>query len=366
MVAPPSLIPIGLSPNPGADWRHAASERQDCWMHKGAQRWLGEHRVIDPPGALPQSASRLDAETPCQPEELEIAVTALQVDAASFRQIKTAVGEDAGAVAAHVEALIQRNGKLHNPVTGSGGMLAGCVAAAGSLFASPPPIGARIASLTSLTLTPLRIENIADVAMATGRLEVVGRAFLFGDCPWALLPADIDETAALTALDVAGAAPSVRRRTRPGDRVVVLGGGGRAGLLASIAARAAGASAVIAVDIAPAALARARVLGAATTVIEGDVRSPIDLMQKIGVPADLTVSCVDVAGAEPAAILCTAPDGRVLFFGMATSFSAACLTAEGLGRATTLEIGNGYAPGHAQETLALLRLHPEIAEWFAE
>jgi L-erythro-3,5-diaminohexanoate dehydrogenase len=70
---------------------------------------------------------------------------------------------------------------------------------------------------------------------------------------------------------------------------------------------------------------------------------------------------VGVAGAEPAAILCTQPHGTVLFFSMATSFQSAALFAEGIGSAVTLEIGNGYLEGHARETLELLRTCPALA-----
>ena len=47
-------------------------------------------------------------------------------------------------------------------------------------------------------------------------------------------------------------------------------------------------------------------------------------------PADVTVVCVDVPGCEGGAILSTAQGGTVIFFSMATSFTAAALGAEGL------------------------------------
>ena len=86
-------------------------------------------------------------------------------------------------------------------------------------------------------------------------------------------------------------------------------------------------------------------------------------MKAVGKPADLTVSCVDVPDVEPGAILVTKPDGKVLFFSMATQFSAACLAAEGFGRPVGLEIGNGFVAGHADETLALVRRHRQLQSW---
>ena len=74
-----------------------------------------------------------------------------------------------------------------------------------------------------------------------------------------------------------------------------------------------------------------------------------------GGPADVTVVCVDVPGCEGGAILATAERGTVIFFSMATSFSAAALGAEGLAADVTMLVGNGYAPGHAAYALDLLR-----------
>jgi L-erythro-3,5-diaminohexanoate dehydrogenase len=45
---------------------------------------------------------------------------------------------------------------------------------------------------------------------------------------------------------------------------------------------------------------------------------------------------------------------------MATSFTAAALTAEGLGKDVTMVIGSGYAPNHAAEALELVRSEPGL------
>ena len=68
--------------------------------------------------------------------------------------------------------------------------------------------------------------------------------------------------------------------------------------------------------------------------------------------------CVDVPGCEGGAILSTADRGTVIFFSMATSFSAAALGAEGLAADVTMLVGNGYVPGHAAYAMDLLRTSP--------
>ncbi len=54
-------------------------------------------------------------------------------------------------------------------------------------------------------------------------------------------------------------------------------------------------------------------------------------------------------------MLATADGGVVVFFSMATSFSAAALGAEGLAADVTMLVGNGYTPGHAELALRLFR-----------
>ena len=79
-----------------------------------------------------------------------------------------------------------------------------------------------------------------------------------------------------------------------------------------------------------------------------------------GGPADVTVVCVDVPGCEGGAILSTAQGGTVIFFSMATSFSAAALGAEGVAADVTMLVGNGYVPGHAELAIDLIRTEPGV------
>ncbi len=82
--------------------------------------------------------------------------------------------------------------------------------------------------------------------------------------------------------------------------------------------------------------------------------------------ADLTINCVNVPGTELASILVTRDGGTVYFFSMSTSFTAAALGAEGVGKDVTMIIGNGYATGHAEIALQTLRDYPPIQRYFLE
>jgi len=336
---------------------------------------LGTHRVIAPLGTLPQAAERIDNDF-SQPvdNELLLEVERLNIDSASFRQM-----EEAGDVAAQILVTVAARGKQHNPVTGSGGMLLGRVAHVGAslqaaMEAGRVPrvtVGERVATLVSLTLTPLHIERILSVDPARHQVEVVGRAALFESSAFAVLPNDLPERVVLSALDVAGAGPQVARMTTPGARVLVLGCGGKSGLIACAAARRAGAGRIVGVERSAAAAAGAEQLGMCDAIVVADASNAVAVSEAAmaangGATFDLTVSCVNVPDAEMGAILATRDGGTIYFFSMSTSFTKAALGAEGVSRDVTMVIGNGYAPGHAAATLALLREVSPLHRIFVE
>jgi len=322
----------------------------------------GLHRVIGQPGVLPQAAERLDATLPCQATELEISVDHIHVDASSFLQIRRRHGDDAPAMHHALLALVGHRGKLHNPVTNSGGMLTGVVRTAGPAFPLSPAPGTRIASLVSLTLTPLRLDFLGPVDLRTHSIAARGTAFLFETGIWVELPPDIPERVSLAAFDVAGAPARVRARTQRGSRVLIVGAG-NSGALAAVAAVEAGAAQVWVADIDEARLEALEQLNLpAIRPLLGDARDAVAFAELVGAPVDLTVSCVNVPEIETACILSTRRDGHILFFSMTTNFTRAALGAEGVGSAATLEIGNGFLPGHAAQVVDLLRRHPKLWE----
>jgi L-erythro-3,5-diaminohexanoate dehydrogenase len=335
---------------------------------------------VVPPRALPQQAWRLDNDfTRLFQGETLVAVETLNVDAASFAQMEEAARQ-AGAstedtlgveVAHIVVRTVADRGKQHNPVTGSGGMLLGRVAQVGEGRDDALAPGDRIASLVSLSLTPLRIDRVRAVRRSSAQIDVDGEAVLFASSACAKLPGDIAQRVALAALDVAGAAPQVARLVAPGHVVAILGAGGKSGVLCAAEARRRGGAGalVVGVESSPAAAGELRSLGFCDAVVSVDARDAVEVRRAVldvtaGREADVTFSCVNVPDAEMAAVLVTRDRGVAYFFAMSTSFTRAALGAEGVGKDVDLFIGNGYARGHAEHTLAMLRDFPAVRALF--
>jgi L-erythro-3,5-diaminohexanoate dehydrogenase len=320
---------------------------------------LGADRVLAPAGALPQPAERLDASGPLRPFEFEVAVERLCLDSTSLRNIRERSDGDPGRMAARILEIVGERGKMHNPETGSGGVLLGTVAAVGERFGDPPAIGDRIVTLASLTMTALRLESVDRIDPFDAQVEVTGTAYVSDSAPWGPVPDDIPFARVLEVYDVYGAASHTRNLAPRTGTVCVLGTG-HAGRLACAAAKdTMEDGTVIAVDVDADALARVREDGLCDIAVQADLRDPIAAVRAVreagGAAADLTVVVVNATRCEPSAILLTAPGGTVLFFSMATTFTTAALTADGMGHDVRMLVGSGFTPDVGAYALDLVR-----------
>ncbi len=343
-----------------------AATLQATWR-SGADIY-GFHRVLEPQGVLPQAALRLDTSLPIFSNELLLEVSCLHLDSASFRQLQSEVGTDEKKLRERILEIVRIRGKMHNPVTGSGGMLTGKILQKGPDFPSDLPLGTEVATLVSLTLTPLYLERILRIDQERGQVWVQGYALLFASGLWQALPKDLSMVAALEIFDVCGVVAQIRRWVQPGDRVFILGLG-RAGLLAAAWLCRWGHSTTLwGCDLLPEPLARAKRLEFFTGLLCADARRPLDFhrawLQSVGEPFDLILNTCNVSDTEASALLALRPGGRVLYFNMATDFSRVVLSAEGMGKDAQIIFGQGFVPGHGEEALGVLRYFPRLKEFF--
>jgi len=332
----------------------------------------GTHRVILPAGTLPQPALKLDNTMEIYDNEVLIEVSTLNVDSASYTQIKKSCSSDPQKMEEMILSIVEERGKLQNPVTGSGGMLIGTVKKIGENFPKNRlKVGDKIATLVSLSLTPLKIKKIIKLSPLSDQIDVEAEAILFESGLFAVLPDDIPEKLALAALDVAGAPAQVDRLVTEGDIVCIIGGGGKSGILCCYQAmqNTGPSGKVIVVEYSETNAKRIENLGLATDIIVADATNVMDVYNKVmeitgGRGCDVTVNNVNVPSTEMTSILITKGQGCVYFFSMATSFTKAALGAEGVGKDINLIVGNGYAKGHANLTLNIIRESKEIRQLF--
>ncbi len=335
----------------------------------------GTHRVIEPKGVLTQAAYKIDNDMEkLYSNEIICDVISLNVDSASFTQIEEACGGDEKKIGEMILGIVAERGKQQNPVTGSGGMFIGRVAYIGEdLKDRDLKVGDKIASLVSLSLTPLRIDKIKAIHKEIDRVDIEGKAVLFESGIYAKLPDDMSEALALAALDVAGAPAQARKLPKEGDSVLILGANGKSGVLCGYEAmkKVGPKGNVVGVVRNPKQVDALMELGVYNKVIVASATEPVAVLEKAleangGREYDVSISCVNIEACEMSAILPVKDLGIVYFFSMATSFTRAALGAEGIGKDVMMIVGNGYAKDHAEITLNVLRENPKLRKLFDE
>jgi L-erythro-3,5-diaminohexanoate dehydrogenase len=310
----------------------------------------------------------LDPNLPARPGELVVDCERLQVDSVSFRQLREEASDDLGRMAARIKEIVAQRGKLENPVTGSGGVLIGRAAA--TVRSRGVTKGDRIVSLVSLTLTPLYIHEVHEIHLTSHQVEISGHAILCEAYPFANAPDDLPLGVTLAALDVSSAPAQLGRLCRRGDSVLVLGGGGASGLLSLALARSVSRDGlIVAVDSNQDYLRELSSTGLADRVVEADATHPLDTVTAVRkrtgrIEYDLVLNVVNTPGTEMASVLLCRPRGIVMLFGMATSFSDAALSGDGIGRETRMMVGIGYVDGQADLAVRLLRRNPKVRQIF--
>mgnify|MGYP000997147025 CR=1 FL=1 len=338
---------------------------------KGKGEYFGTHRVIRPEGLLPQAADKIDNTPEIWSNEILIDVIALQPTASAFHNIKEKCGTDMEKIKQEFLAIVEDRGKFQDPVTKSGGMLIGRIKQIGADLEGKidGQVGDKIATLVSLSLTPLKIYEITDIDLDTEQVVCKADAVLFESGIFTKIPDDLGQELSLAVMDIAGAPAQVAMNAKPGDIVAVMGAG-KAGLLclAEAKKRVAPHGKVVCLEYSESQCEVVRNLGIADIILNVNGQKPLETYNKYmeamnGVLADFAVSTVNVNNTELSTILITKDTGKIYFFSMSTDFVKASLGAEGVKKYVTMVLGAGYYPGHAAITFNIVRENEKLKEY---
>ncbi|QIG47960.1 L-erythro-3,5-diaminohexanoate dehydrogenase [Nordella sp. HKS 07] len=325
---------------------------------------FGSHRAN---GVMPQPAREIDASPDIWSNEVLLEVEFLNLDSSSMRQLASEAGGSAEKVAQRILEIVRTRGKMHNPVTGSGGVVVGRALEIGPDHpARYLKAGQLVCPSVSLSLMPLTLDRIEHVDIATTQVRASGKAVLFESATIGLIPEDFPVRLAVGIIDVCGAPTTVHRSLERGQSVAIMGAG-KAGLVSAVAARAAVGpeGRIVSFDVDEKSLAEMASLGVVDEVIVADLTNPIETYRLAQAASDgrlfdFAVNVTNVGGTEVATILSTRQRGRIFFFGMATSFQVAALSAEGAGKDIDMIIGNGFAEGCIDFGFDVVRRSPAL------
>ncbi len=324
---------------------------------------LGVHRSIDPIGVLPQAAWRLDNRPQVWPSEARLDLETLALDPVVFRRLRDEAGGDPGRLRATVLETVAERSKLQDPSTGRGGSLLGRISETGRDYPRHLQIGARVALPAALGLTPLWLADVAGWDGATPLVPARGHAIVFPSSPIARVPHDLAARFALSVLEVAPVVATLRRRLRPGNKVIVLGGARPAGAFASVAAREGGAARVLSVVTTWQEACLVEALGAATPTV-ADVTDPLAtalaVRERLAGLCDLVVVCEDVKGAEAGALLATRSGGTAVFIASEATCAGLADVARSLSCDVEILVAGGPVRGAAEDAFELLTTYQAL------
>ncbi|MDD2301275.1 MAG: sigma 54-interacting transcriptional regulator [Eubacteriales bacterium] len=338
------------------------------------ENFYGSKRVIEPKEVLPISAWKIDNSRKILPDELRLKVKRIHIESAGFRQICVESGNDETRIKERIRDLVIKRGKLHNPITDTGGLVYGTIEEIGGSFHNPQRlrVGQDVICNASLAAIPLYLQEIGKVHFGLSQIEAEGYALINETLPLIRKPEDLLVSLLLYTLDESGTLYSVHKCARDKQRSLVVGNSLLTNLLFGLAIRkAAGPDAEIVclfdnnTDLG-ARSSQLRILleETFTSIHYVNIVKPVECLENLDIGLfDLSVNCADMAGAETINILSTRNKGIVYFANMINNYNIALYITEVIRRQIDIRCGEGYDPDYAAFDIALLK---EIAPFVSE
>lgn len=339
---------------------------------------FGCQRVLEPPDCFPQPAWKLDNTMAVYENEIMVDVDIIHVNATSFNQILSTANNNLSTAKKRILEIVKARGKLQNPITGTGGILYGRVEQIGKSYLNPfnLKIGDLIITLASLSLTPLRLDAIDHINTFSGQLKVRGKAILFDHMPLVKVNPDLLKQKysldlLIAVMDEAGAPRQTWKMARPKDRILIIGAGGKLGLLCAYAAREKIGHTGRLTGIVKTKKSRLRLekTGIYDQVLCCDAMNTIQAIQSLSENLDstlksacfdLTVNGMSVSGSEMLSLILTRNRGTIFYASLANSHKMTALTSESMGKDLNIVGYTGFVEGHAEFTADLLDKHPDL------
>lgn len=325
----------------------------------------GIQRVVEPKDVLPTSAWRLDNSRRLRPNEMRLLVTKIHIEGTNFRQICVETNNDTEKIKDRIMDIVNKRGKLHNPVTDTGGVLFGTVDEIGPEFSNPRGFrpGDQVICNVSMANIPLYLSRILSVDMAYSQIDVEGYAIIFQESPLIPKPEDLPIRLLLFALDESGTLYSAYKSARGKKRCLVVGNVLLTNLLFGCAIRKSAPKTEIVclidrnTDIGIRTREMVQLLDQTFTAVHYvNILKPVDCLEKLDVGLfDLSINCAGLSGAETINILSTRPGGTVYFANMVNNYNIALYITEAISRRVEIRCADGFDEKYTEFDLEILR-----------
>ena len=330
----------------------------------------GTNRVLEPKFVIPTSAWRLDNSRNVRPDELRVSADIIHLEGTSFKQICTEANNDPAEIRREIVDTVIRRGKLHNPVTDTGGVLYGTVEAMGDEYENRAglKIGDKIIINASLTSFPMYLENIGEIDWVFNQVKAKGYAIVHSDIPVIKVSGEVPVRQMLFALDESGTLYKLSTLIEGKNRFLIVGNNLLSNILYGyVIRRELGEQCEITcvldkrtgIDVTGKGIERLmpRVFDQIQIL---DILRPVECIRQLGESYfDLSVNCAEIPGAETINILATREKGTVLFANLINNLNIALYITESISKELVVLGAEGYTENYAGFDLEVIK---EIAD----
>ena len=318
------------------------------------ESFYGIDRVLEPKHVLSTSAWKVDNNREIYPKEIRVAIKTLHLESTSFKQICIESNNNPERIKDRIMDIVIKRGKLHNPVTDTGGLLYGTVEKIGEEYNNVMglEIGDEIICNASLAAIPLYISRINKIDMVYNQIEVEGYGILFNEFPIVKRPKDVPLNLLLFAFDESGTMYTVSSCARDKNNFLIVGNNLLTNALYGYAIRKVRGPEVRIIcllDNKTEVMVKGKSIelllnNVFTEIYYVNILRPMECISSLEMDSlfDLSVNCADIPGAETINILATKPGGTVCFANLINNYNIALYLTEALSKPLDIRCAVGY------------------------
>lgn len=314
----------------------------------------GINRVLEPQHVLPTSAWRLDNSRNIASQEIRVDIKRIHIEGTSFKQICLESNDNDQRIKQKIIDIVIRRGKLHNPVTDTGGLFYGTVAEIGEEYNNYKGFskGEEVICNASLASFPIYINKITSIDRTYGQIDVEGYAVLSSRIPLVRRPRGVPIDLMLFTFNESGTLYRISNTAVGKRKFLVVGNNLLSNILFGYAIRKVAredAEVVCLLDKKSDIVLEGKsitelIQTVFTEVHYVDILKPMECLAELNADAlfDLSVNCADIPGAETINILATKSGGTVVFANLINNYNIAVYITESISRQLDIRCADGY------------------------
>lgn len=330
-------------------------------------RNYGTNRVMEPQHVLPTSAWRLDNSRNITSEEIRVDIKRVHIEGTSFKQICLEANDNDQRIKQKIMDIVIRRGKLHNPVTDTGGLFYGTVSEVGQEYENKKGFktGDEVVCNASLASVPMYIDKVISIDRAFGQIEIEGYAILYNEVPLVRRPEGIPINLLLFAFNESGTLYRISNTAVGKKKFLIVGNNLLSNLLFGYAVRKVAREDAEVVclldkktDIVLKGESINRLIARVFTEVHYvDILKPMECLSGLNADAlfDLSVNCADIPGAETINILATKSGGTVVFANLINNYNIALYITESISRQLDIRCADGYLEAYDEFDIDIVK-----------